>query len=45
MVKAGKPFEKLAENQIEGVVVATPAILDRSIFLRTDTHLYRIGKK
>ncbi len=45
VVKAGKPFEKLAENQIEGVVVATPAILDRSIFLRTDTHLYRIGKK
>jgi outer membrane protein assembly factor BamB len=44
VVKAGKPFEKLAENLLEGVVVATPAILDRTIYLRTDTHLYRIGK-
>ncbi len=45
VVKAGKPFEKLAENLLEGVVVATPAILDRTIYLRTDTHLYRIGKQ
>ncbi len=45
VVKAGKPFEKLAENLLEGGVVATPAIVDRTIFLRTDTHLYRIGKK
>jgi outer membrane protein assembly factor BamB len=44
VVKAGKPFAKLAENLLEGVVVATPAILDRTIYLRTDTHLYRIGK-
>jgi hypothetical protein len=45
VIKAGKQFEKLAENQIEGQVTATPAILDRTIFLRTDTHLYRIGKE
>ena len=45
VVSAGKKFEKLAENQIEGTVVATPAILDRTIFLRTDTHLYRIGRE
>jgi outer membrane protein assembly factor BamB len=45
VVKAGKPFEKLAENQLEGVVVATPAILDRTIYLRTDTHLYRVGSE
>jgi len=45
VVKAGKPFEKLAENLLSGVVVATPAILDRTIYLRTDTHLYRIGKE
>ena len=44
VVKAGKKFEKLAENQLDGTVVATPAIVDRTIFLRTDTHLYRIGK-
>ena len=45
VVKAGKPFERLAENRLDGVVVATPAILDRTIFLRTDSHLYRIGKE
>lgn len=45
VVKAGKPFEQLAENLLDGVVVATPAILDRTIFLRTDTHLYRIGRE
>jgi outer membrane protein assembly factor BamB len=45
VVKAGKQFEKLAENRIQGPMVATPAILDGTIFLRTDTGLYRIGKK
>ena len=45
LIKAGKQFEKLAENQIEGQVTATPAIVDGTIFLRTDMHLYRIGKE
>jgi outer membrane protein assembly factor BamB len=45
VVKAGKQFEKLAENQLEGQVTATPAIVDRTIFLRTDSHLYRIGNE
>jgi outer membrane protein assembly factor BamB len=45
VVKAGKQFEKLAENRIEGPQIATPAILDGTIFLRTDAGLYRIGKK
>jgi outer membrane protein assembly factor BamB len=45
VVKAGKQFEKLAENRIEGTLVATPAIVDETIFLRTDSSLYRIGKR
>ncbi len=45
VVKADKKFEKLAENQLDSPVVATPAIVDRTIYLRTDSHLYRIGKK
>ena len=45
VVKADKKFEKLSENHLEGTVIATPAIVDRTIYLRTDTHLYRIGKK
>lgn len=39
-----KTFEKLATNKLEGRTLATPAIVDESIFLRTDTHLYRIEK-
>lgn len=42
VVKAARQFEKLAENQIDGTVVATPAILNGTILLRTDTHLYRL---
>lgn len=45
VLQAGKQFERLAENLLEGDVVATPAIVDGTIFLRTDTHLYRIGKQ
>ena len=43
VVKAARQFEKLAENRIQGPVVATPAILDGTIFVRTDTSLYCIG--
>lgn len=45
VVRAGKQFEKLAENLVEVLVVATPAIADPAIFLRTDSHLYRIDKR
>lgn len=43
VVKAGKKFERLKENSIDGTVVATPAVVGRSLFLRTDTHLYRFA--
>jgi outer membrane protein assembly factor BamB len=45
VIRAGRQFEKLAENQVQGVVVATPAIVDDAIYLRTDTHLYRIQNR
>jgi outer membrane protein assembly factor BamB len=45
VVKASPQFEKLAENKLEGTVIATPALADGTIFLRTDTHLYRIGRE
>jgi outer membrane protein assembly factor BamB len=45
VVRTGTEFEKLAANRIEGQVTATPAIVDGAIFLRTDTHLYRIGSR
>ncbi len=42
VVKAGPQFERLAENKLEGPLVATPALVAKAIYLRTDSHLYRI---
>jgi outer membrane protein assembly factor BamB len=45
VVKAGRQFERLADNALEGTVIATPALDDRALYLRTDTHLYRIREQ
>jgi len=37
-----REFRQLAENQLEGGFRASPAVAGRSLFLRTETHLYRI---
>lgn len=42
VVQPDDSFRRLAENEIDGRIMATPAFVDRSIVLRTDTHLYRI---
>jgi outer membrane protein assembly factor BamB len=45
VIKAGTEFEKLADNPMEERCLASPAIVDGAIFLRTAGHLYRIEKK
>jgi glucose dehydrogenase len=40
----GKTFTRLAENSLPGRTLASLAVAGRSLFLRTDTHLYRIEK-
>jgi outer membrane protein assembly factor BamB len=42
VLAVGTSFEQLAENVLSGTVAASPAMIGRAIFLRTDTHLYRI---
>lgn len=44
VLKPGREFEILAENklEIEGDLAATPALVNRSIYVRTDSSLYRI---
>ena len=45
ILKPGRQFEVLATNSLEeDVLVATPAVSDRSLFIRTEKHLYRIEK-
>lgn len=41
----GDKFEKLATNELEGRTLATLSPSDGAIYLRTDTHLYRIEQK
>jgi outer membrane protein assembly factor BamB len=43
VIAPGPEFERLATNVVEGATLASMAVSDRSIFMRTGTHLYRIG--
>lgn len=45
VLRASRKFEKLAENPLDERIMATPAMIDRTIFLRTETHLYRIEEQ
>ena len=44
VVRAGDEFEVLATNALDDVFDATPAIVDREIFLRGRSHLYCIAE-
>ncbi len=45
VVKAGPKFEVLAENDLGGYTLASPAISDGQIFLRTAEYLFAIGER
>jgi outer membrane protein assembly factor BamB len=45
VLEAGDSFKKIAESQIEGRIMATPAIADEAIFIRTDKALMRFEKR
>ncbi len=40
----GDEYEKLATNDLDGQLMASPVVVDNDLLLRTDSHLYRIGK-
>ena len=43
VIAPGKTFQKLAVNELDGATLASMAVADGSIFIRSLTHLYRIG--
>jgi outer membrane protein assembly factor BamB len=43
VLKPGTTFERLAVNVIEGPALASMAVASGSFFIRTATHLYRVG--
>ena len=45
VIAPGKEFRRLATNTLDGDTLASMAISARSIFIRTDSHLYRIAEK
>jgi len=44
VIKAGPEFEVLARNDMDEICMATPAIADGALFIRTRGHLVAIGK-
>jgi outer membrane protein assembly factor BamB len=45
VIAPGREFRRLAQSGLDGATLASMAIAERSIFIRTDTHLYRIANK
>lgn len=45
VIKAGPAFEVLAKNSLDETVQASPAISRGQIFIRTERHLFAIGRK
>ena len=43
VIAPGKQFKSLATNQLDGQTLASMAVSGGSIFIRSQTHLYRIG--
>ncbi len=45
VIAPGREFRQLATNTLDGATLASMAVSDGSIFVRTSTHLYRIGAR
>jgi outer membrane protein assembly factor BamB len=42
--RPGAPFQLLAVNRLDAPILASMAVSDRSLFIRTEERLYRIAK-
>jgi outer membrane protein assembly factor BamB len=45
VLEAGDQLNVLARNKLEGAILATPAIVDGRIYVRTASHLYAFGTR
>jgi outer membrane protein assembly factor BamB len=45
VIAPGTTFQKLATSQLDGAMLASMAVADASFFIRTNSHLYRIGSR
>jgi outer membrane protein assembly factor BamB len=44
VLDAGEKLNVLAKNKLDGAILATPALVDGNIYVRTENHLYAFGK-
>jgi hypothetical protein len=44
VVQAGPEYRLLGRNPLSGMTLATPAVAQRSVIIRTQSHLYRIAR-
>lgn len=44
IVEPGATYKELGQNVLDEMSLASPAVADNSLFIRTETKLYRIGK-
>ncbi len=42
VLQPGRTFLRLSQNQVDGITVASMAVAGKSIFIRSESHLYRI---
>ena len=42
VIRPGRRFQKLAAAELDGEMMASPAVAGRALLLRTGTHLYRV---
>ena len=40
VLDAGEELKILASNKLDGAILATPAIVDGTLYVRTESHLY-----
>lgn len=45
VIAPGRVFRKIATNELDGATLASIAVSGGSLFIRSNTHLYRIGQK
>jgi outer membrane protein assembly factor BamB len=43
VLEAGDSYKELAQNALDEMTLASPAVAEGSLFIRTETKLYRIG--
>jgi outer membrane protein assembly factor BamB len=43
VLDAGEELKILATNKLDGAILATPALVDDKIYVRTESHLYAFG--